>query len=154
MLTLLPLLLTAGLATASPADPCQERLQTLQLADHGSVVAVIGLGGVQRAIHMQVIEPPVGHGLRATGRHAELHAIAGHHDDGTAWLKVYRGSRPLAVLNERTLAAGWSGGDPDLLDGVQPIVAALILAATDHVGGGTEALGAAVLDWMYNRCTG
>ncbi|MFT5680604.1 MAG: hypothetical protein ACI8RZ_001510 [Myxococcota bacterium] len=140
------------IASALAGDPCAERLQSLQIAAHGSVAAVVQLGDTATALNLQILEPSRGHGVRATS-HRDLQAFAGHHDDGTAWLKVFRDGAPVAALNEHLLAAGWSGGDADLLIGVEPILIALIFAAVEPVGGAAEVLGVAVLDWMYAECS-
>ncbi len=141
------------LLPAFAADPCTERLQSLQIAAHGSVSVAVQVGRQTTDLRLRVIEPPSGHGVRGTGRHADLTAIAGHHDDGTAWLKLYRGSQPIAALNERILAAGWSGGEAGLIAGAEPVLIGLIFAAVEPVGGQAEVLGDAVLDWMYAECS-
>ena len=141
------------IAAAQAADPCQERLLSLQIADQGAVEAVVSIGGRSRALTLQHTEPLMGHGVRGTGRYADVHAAAGHHADGTAWLKVYRGSAPILAVNEHMLATDWTG-NAALLQGAEPVVTALVFAVSERVGGQAEVLGAAARDWMYETCRG
>lgn len=146
------MILSLLIAPSLAADPCQERLQSLQIADHGTAEAVIRLGAVETRHTLQIIEPLTGHGVRATGRLADVHAFAGHHADGTAWLKVTRDGAPVVALNENLLQTDWTG-DASRLAGIEPVVIALIYAAVESAGGETETVGAAVLDWMYDTCS-
>jgi len=145
---MLPLIIGTALA----ADPCQESLQSLQIADHGTVQAVVRLGTAQTDLMLQVLKPSRGHGVRAMGRYTHIQAFSGHHDDGSAWLTIFRAGQPIVAVNEHVLEADWSGGDSALLADIEPVVVALVFESMEHVGGRMESVGGAVLDWMYTEC--